>query len=88
MDVYDYFEKTGRADNGAPIAFLSDNEDFVLMGEQAGFKAKFIDCAFSIADLNELAIPFPWWCDIATQIATPVHNTLNSGLCAFQYHLR
>jgi SAM-dependent methyltransferase len=59
MDVYDYFEKTGRADSGAPIAFLSDNEDFVLMGEQAGFKTKFIDCAFSIADLRSvLDIPF------------------------------
>ncbi len=54
MDVYDYFEKTGRADSGAPIAFLSDNEDFTLRGLNTGFNAKFVNAAFCIADLRSV----------------------------------
>ena len=52
IDVYYYFEKMGRADSGAPIAFLSDKDDFLLMGKKANFDCKFINAAFSIADLQ------------------------------------
>ena len=52
VDVYYYFEKMGRADSGAPIAFLSDKDDFLLMGKKANFDCKFINAAFSIADLR------------------------------------